>query len=364
MPNTRAEENNGFGPLYKPRGYGSIFASAFIIFIYLAFTLFLEKSNTRQSWNVYLFAVGFSFLALLIGELIRRFCLFTEEYRHLDARYEGSFKKAGRALFGFSNNALVCVLTCIAIIIAGVFCNENDWASFNPDYVRVFFLNAVFMPIFIYIVGLRDPSTVEYSQNNEKQNKNLADGLAWSFYFGYLKFVLPALKGQINESEKYRFEIDVQKLFIILPKNCQVFDKISNEDTDPQKLIKDEENLPPLRKNRGGIQDRIYRHTVHSITERKPGGKDKKHYCVMEYATPLMTLFDMSDDRNAGLSREERDQQVVLFISKLKQILDEDKECKGKYELVTFSGEAGQDLAKIMIDNLKNPALEMEHHQG
>lgn len=359
MPNLKAEENNGFGPLIKPRGYGSLLASGFIILLYLASTFFLERTNSLHSWNIYLFGVGFSFLAVLIGELIRRICLFTEEYRHLDARYEGSLKKAFLALFGFKNNSMVCLLACITLFIAVVFCYVNDWKSFNSDYARVFALNAVFIPISVYLVGLRDPSTVEYSQNNENENKNLADGLAWSFYFGYLKFVLPALKGQINETEKFRFKIDVQKLFIVIPKNCQVFEKISHEDTDPHKLIKTVDNLAPLKKNRGGIQDRVYRHTVHSITERKPGGEDKEHFCVMEYATPLMTLLDMSNDPNAGLSREERDQQVVLFITKLKKILDEDKDCKNKYELITFSGEMGQDLAKIMLDALKNPALEI-----
>jgi hypothetical protein len=48
----------------------------------------------------------------------------------------------------------------------------------------------------------------------------------------------------------------------------------------------------------------------------------------MEYATPLMTLHDMSNNRNAGLRRQERDQQVLLFICKLKKILDEDPDAK------------------------------------
>lgn len=361
MPNRRTEENNGFGPLYKPRGYGSLFASGFVIVVYLVFIFFLER-RSLQSWNIYLFGAVFSFLAVLIGEVIRRICLFFEEYRHLDARYGGSFKKAFKVAFGFKNNGLVCGFACIAVFFSLVICYVSERELLNPDYARLFFLNAVFMPIMVYVVGLRDPSKVEYSQNNEGQNKNLADGLAWSFYFGYLKFVLPALKGQINETEKYRFKIHVQKLFIVIPKNCQVYDKISNKDTDPQQLIEVQDNLAPLKKNRGGIQDRVYRHTVHSIKERKPGGTDEEvpqHFCVMEYATPLMTLLDMSFDPNAGLSREERDQQVVLFTTKLNKILDEDKECRGKYELITFSGGEGQDLAKIMVDALKNPALEM-----
>jgi transmembrane protein 173 len=361
MPYSRAEENNGFGPIYEPRGQRSMYFSGFILVLYLGFTFFLERKNeSLRSWHVYLFAFGFSVFAVLIGEAVRRFCLFTEEYRHLDARYEGSFKKVVYTSFGFKNGTVVCLLAGMVIVIAVVFCSVNDWTSFNFDYMRLFLLNALFMPIFVFMFGLREPSRVEYSQNSEKENKNLADGLAWSFYFGYLKFVLPALAAQINATEMYRYKIEVQKLFIVLPKNCQVFEKISNDDSDPNKLVEDVGNLAPLKKNRGGIQDRVYKHTVHCIKEKKPNGEVKKlHYCVMEYATPLMTLHDMSIGPNIVLSEQEKDQQVVLFIRKLKKILDEDPECKGKYELITFSGQAGQDIGEIVIRALTNPTLEI-----
>ena len=61
---------------------------------------------------------------------------------------------------------------------------------------------------------------MEVSQINERENKNVADGLAWSYYFGYLKLVLPKLDEQIGKSEKYRYDVSRRKLYILLPKNC------------------------------------------------------------------------------------------------------------------------------------------------
>ena len=44
----------------------------------------------------------------------------------------------------------------------------------------------------------------------------------------------------------------------------------------------------------------------------RPDGEVDKYYVVLEYATPLMSLYDMSQHPEGGLSRKERDEQVTL----------------------------------------------------
>ena len=44
--------------------------------------------------------------------------------------------------------------------------------------------------------------------------------------------------------------------------------------------------------------------------------------------------------------------QVVLFISKLKEILDECPECRNKYELVPFSGER-DTIANVLEQKIR-----------
>ena len=71
-------------------------------------------------------------------------------------------------------------------------------------------------------------------------------------------------------------------------------------------------NLPECKINRGGIKARSYKHAVQRIEMPRPdGGVDKYHF-VLEYATPLMNLYDMSTHADAPLGREERDHQVTI----------------------------------------------------
>ena len=147
-------------------------------------------------------------------------------------------------------------------------------------------------------------SPVETSEINVRENNNLADGLAWGYYFGYLKLVLPELEKQIAQSEQFRYKILLKKLFILLPKDCFTEDNI--EDADER--VKWAGHLPECKISRGGIKARSYKHAVHRIEMPSPDGGIDNYHFVVEYATPLMTLHDMSV--YAALSRQERDNQV------------------------------------------------------
>ena len=149
-------------------------------------------------------------------------------------------------------------------------------------------MNCFLAPQLLFLVGLRELSSIEVSQINEKENKNVADDLAWSYYFGYLKLVLPHLEGQIGKSD-YKCNITKNKLFILLPKSCYTYDKIV--EADPR--IEVAGNLKSYDIDRGGISKRSYKHTVHRIKMPRP---DDDYYVVLEYATPLMSLYDMSQE--------------------------------------------------------------------
>ena len=161
------------------------------------------------------------------------------------------------------------------------------------------------VPQLSFLVGLRQLSPVETSDLNEKENKNVADGLAWGYYFGYLRLVLPRLEHRISESETFRHKIIDKKLFILLPKTCFTCDDIEEADS----RVKWVGNLPESKINRGGIKERSYKHAVHEIV--MPDGTNEKYHFIVEYATPLMTLHDMSNFQDAQLTAPERDHQVV-----------------------------------------------------
>jgi len=141
----------------------------------------------------------------------------------------------------------------------------------------------------------------------KEKNKNVADGLAWGYYFGYLKLVLPKLEERIGKTDKFRYKITTEKLFILVPKNCFIYDDIEHADD----RVKWAGNLPEWKIDRGGIKERSYKLAVQRIEMPRPdGGVDKYHF-VLEYATPLKHLYEMSMRADAHLSCQERDHQVM-----------------------------------------------------
>ena len=45
----------------------------------------------------------------------------------------------------------------------------------------------------MFVIGAKKLSQAELSHLMETENTNVADGFAWSYYYGYLKLVLPHL---------------------------------------------------------------------------------------------------------------------------------------------------------------------------
>ena len=323
------EENNGFGPLAKPRGQTATYTAMVLLFLFLCALIAWEVgAKVGVKFYLYEFCCGSSFLVILMGEMLKRVCLLSEECRHRHTRYDGSWKKVLKAVFSFKYGKFVVLpssLLAVFLVVHSLL-EHVDFAEYG---VRFYMCHLLIMPLVVYLVGLREPSLVEESQLSERENKNVADGLAWSYYFGYLKIVLPELESQINILAEYRRKIKTRKLFILLPKNCYVRQLIKQADEH----VHEDGNLPELTQNQAGIKMRSYKHTVHKVTEE--GGRE--HYLVVEYATPLKSMYEMTE--KGVLSREERDQQVMIFIRKLKEILDGDEECQGKYELITLSGD-------------------------
>lgn len=210
------------------------------------------------------------------------------------------------------------------------------------------------------VTGIYPPylSRAELSQVNETENKHVADGLAWSYYFGYLKLLLPGFDGMIADAVKPRFQIDGEnirniisctKLLIVIPKDCYCYDTFSDID----KRIQYKTSMPEIRKTRGGVQERVYKNTLYEV-QVTPNGKPL--YVMMEYATPVLSMYDMCKHTKANFTEEDLSSQVQEFCKKLKEILDNDPNCVGKYELVLTKA-AHENLADIINDTVKSVTM-------
>ncbi|XP_029210568.2 stimulator of interferon genes protein-like [Acropora millepora] len=352
------QQNNGFGPLSKRRGKSAKVSGAIILVVMVlpyvsTMNLVQDKKENKDDFLFFAYVTGCLLLSFIIGKLMQKICLFWEEMQHKETRYSGSWMRLLKSTFAFGFGDYIFAFFSVFLLTYAL---QVECTTFcRAKYFWLFCLNSCWFAVFSFIVGSREPSIVEVSQINERENKNVADGLAWSYYFDYLKLVLPKLDEQIGKSAEYRYKVTRKKLYILLPKNCYTYETIDK--ADPRVTIAG--NLEPYEMNRGGILKRVYRHTVHRIEMLGPDGSVDEYHLVLEYAMPLMSLYDMSMNAEAGLSREQRDEQVVLFIRKLKEILDKCLECQNKYELVPFSGQDNQ-IADVLVQKIAEADVAIE----
>ena len=300
------QENNGFGPLFKRRGKTATVSSVIMVVISGA-TLFFAVKDKEKEFHFLMFTAALLTLSFVFGELLRRLSLLFEEIKHKHTRYQGKWKGIFKTTYTFDYGKCILVATIASALILCYQLYEQYEVFSRPDFAILFFLNCFVVPQLLFLVGLRQLSPVETAHLNEKENKNVADGLAWSYYFGYLKLVLPKLKEQISKSKpELRYAIKEEKLLILLPKTCYTCANI----VDADDRVKWVDNLTELSIDRGGIKNRIYKHAVYKIEMPRPDGTVGEYHFILEYATPLMTLYDMSRQGDAPFNREERDQQV------------------------------------------------------
>ncbi|NWI31753.1 STING protein, partial [Sula dactylatra] len=177
----------------------------------------------------------------------------------------------------------------------------------------------------------------EISEMSERSKQNVAHGLAWSYYIGYLKIVLPRVKKSMEEFSRANPNVlacrETWKLHILVPLNCDICDDLEKADSNIQYVT----DLTETTLTRAGTKKRVYKHSLYAIRD-----EGKLWHCAVEYATPLQSLYAMSQDECAAFSREDRLEQAKLFYRTLEEILKGSKECAGTYRLIAYqeSGEA------------------------
>ena len=302
------QKNEGFRPVLGTRGIAARVAAllvvAFSAAVHVNVACFSGERHVQLAFLM--FGVGLSTLSLLLSEVVRRMCLVIEEIRHRRTRYKGSWMEVLKYTFsGYCQDIVVVGIASFLIVSYYLYNHCNIFC--RSEYAIFFSVNCFLSPQLLFVFGWRELSSVEVSMINERDDNTIGGCLAWSYYFDYLKLVLPHLEGQIGRSH-YRYHIRRKKLFILLPKNCYTYDKIV--DADPRITVV--ENLEPLIINRGGILKKSYTHTIHRIEMPRPNGVIDEYHLVLEYAFPLMTLYDMSQHHSSCLTRRERDEQVTF----------------------------------------------------
>ncbi|KFP78047.1 Stimulator of interferon genes protein, partial [Apaloderma vittatum] len=307
----------------KARG-GRAQGAVYLLLALCAATLYLAGEPLVPTAR----SLTFHIMALQIGTLLKGICYLAEEIFHLRSRHRGSFWRALSACFPLRWHGpvlLVCGSAYVALL---------DGAG-QPLGLHLGL--ASLCQLLHLALGLHKPSAVEMSEMSERSKQNVAHGLAWSYYIGYLKIVLPRLKKSMEEVSRTNPNVlahpETWKLHILVPLSCEIYDDLEKADSNIQYL----RDLTETTLARAGTRKRVYKHSLYTIRD-----EDKLWHCAVEYATPLQSLYAMSQDECAAFSREDRLEQAKLFYRTLEEILKGSKECAGTYRLIAYeeSGEA------------------------
>ncbi|XP_063732967.1 stimulator of interferon genes protein isoform X2 [Eleginops maclovinus] len=296
--------------------------------------------------------VAIVILILTLGSLLHSLCLLAEEIvNHSNTRHRG------RGLLSHVMPACgLCGKTLLAAGLAGLLLYlVGHPLPHKSQSWKLIFLASSFYPL-LKSLGVLGPSEVEVSELCEGRKMNVAHGLAWSFYIGYLRLVLPRLKDSIAEfcaTHRARRWGRGSRLIILIPLNANISHKLNEEDD----RIHFYDNLPNNEIDRAGVQGRVYKHSVYRVLDEL----GQAHECVLEYATPLLTLYSMSQESSAGFGEPERRQQVLLFFRTLQDILEHSLDCRNRYKLILLNDEHEADphfLSKAILRNLEQQEKE------
>ncbi|XP_067948818.1 stimulator of interferon genes protein-like [Watersipora subatra] len=189
----------------------------------------------------------------------------------------------------------------------------------------------------------------------------VAEGLVWSYYYGYIKLLLP---GMVEKCEKWGKEHDkrvIPKLFILIPNTGKCHTSIT--DCDPNITL--EGSTEPVEISRAGVHKRIYKNTVHKIVS----SAGEEYYAPCEYATPVLSIYDMCEESIAGLSEEDKLHQIQRFRYLLDRILSHgivhDVREGYAFKIVFFKAdqEGKGEVANQIVDYIKHYQKEKEEEE-
>lgn len=258
----------------------------------------------------------------------------------------------------FGKNTLNFILNLIIFIILTVI---KHYYFYN--YIKLF--DSLILWILLQIIN---------SNNNKWKKKNIHDinsiqgldygtGLAYSYYYGYLKVILPSTgnlnKGLIEKIENiediHNIKIIVHKLFILIPSSSYIPPDLKEASYQWMESAMD---LEEEVRNRAGVKRRIYHNSVYKIY---PNGQRSNvpQYIVVEGATPLLTFFEVQKHSHSetNIYKKYCKEIVQKFYTKLQELIDNDPECADLCELIyyddyDYDNKTKINIAKILLERL------------
>lgn len=337
----------------KKRGNFSTWGMLFFsITLYIVGICFLRKNT----WFYIGSLTGVSLLTIFLIEVIKRICLVMEEYRHLISRYERNMTKLILDTFSFS--FLSCVMISLGFFLVFMVFVSNTISLCDILQENI----EAFMIIFVSVSLLGKLFKIEQSPLNDKlkihelKGLDYGSGMARSFFYGYLRIVLPhsgtsekGIKEFLKDYEgRNNIKFDLYKLFILIPLSQYCPPSLENNFS---KSIETSKELEAIEINRAGVRNRSYKNAVYKINTIN----GIKRYVAAEYATPVKT-FAESMSHNEHYKHYAKEILLNFYLT-LRKLISEDPDCASVCEIIFYDDkdEDGEyiDVGYILLNRMK-----------
>lgn len=352
--------NDYYYPKTLPRERGPLVNVCFAtLLIGIIAVLSLAENNKLQTFA----EISFLIFIYLIMEVIYRIILFFEEVKQIKSRYDNKYLNLFQELFNFSKSYTILLLFCVFVILfSGI-----DILSLLQ--IKLF----AFVPIG-YLINKLFPMGTNYLVESLRISKNngldYGAGMAYSFFYGYLKLVLEKTGEDpsknfaelINEYEnRHNVKFAQQKLFILIPQSCKCPISLENEYSP---TVESSGSLPEKVITVSGVKNRVYKNAVYKIKKylHKDGKQEfKLIYVSAEFATPLKTFNDVveHESKHSSLYKKMKNDIILQFYLTLRHILEE-KKLHHFCELIYFDdiNEDGDfhDIGQVILTRIRELA--------
>ncbi|XP_028407334.1 stimulator of interferon genes protein-like [Dendronephthya gigantea] len=285
-----------------------------------------------------LFTTALGLFGVVLGTLVDRLSLINEERHHLHQRYHGSWKEMTRACFsGIIWGPVIVLLGSTAMItVVLTFVTGEPW--FKVSYIVYVSSGIGVGPLIMHLLNLNTQSEVHISTILEDKGMNIANGLAWSYYFSYLRQALPTFKKATSNhfsAPHEQIKLSLNKLLLLIPHDCNMTEDLNELDNHITKL--------------SDLNHELFHFSIYrlSVNERE------NEYFAIQYAKePLEALREMSVVEEAkGVTKKNYEEEVKLLYTALHRILKSPphQDCRGICMLVPIKADKK--------DSLKNGGL-------
>ncbi|CAL1676652.1 unnamed protein product [Lasius platythorax] len=271
----------------------------------------------------------------------------------------------------FALNTASAVIVVISVLLFLIFSMNIVIRGYPLKNLGAFGeFSFVYVPLMIFsFCLLRITNLAEWERGptldlDAMKGLDYGTGMAYSYYYGYLRLILPnpgttyskGIREKIeNFEDKHNVTFPVHKLFILIPSSGYIPPNLKEAS---EQWMESAKELEEEKRDRAGTIGRTYRNNAYKIYSNGRNSGASPVYVVVEGATPLLTFYEVQKHSHPEsiAYRQYRNEITMRFYQKLREILQSEPDTRNLCELIYYndcdSKEAKVNVAKVILEKI------------